>query len=892
MLVAAVEEVYVDPLLKRWAVELVRATRELEQVDVGASVRASLSLERAVRAWALIAGRSYVVPADVERLFEPVVGHRLVLGVDFAVDAESLDREQLGRVIWEACLARAPRPQPDWDEERFGQAVVTAARTFPLVPRRRFVGASFGRNRSVRRGQGDEVVGSRPYRPGDHLAWIDWAASARLSAARGTDEFVVREYLAQEAPRAAIVVDRRPSLGLFGPESPWLDKPAAVLAAAEAIAASAVAALGEVAYLDHAGPDGRSFWLPPAGAPPPRGHPRPARRRDVSRRRRARSSSGSRRCSGTATSCPPGSFVFVLSDFLAPVRAAEWVRLRALRWDVVPVIVQDPTWEQSFPDVHGAVVPFADPATGVVAPTRFTRREVRALALEHERRLDRTVRTFRHLGCDPVVVGSEDAFAPLAAWAARRQAPAPAGGMRLLVRCGAGPRARRPGGRGRPRGLLRRCVPARGGRPRPVRSPPGRPARLSLRCVREPDGLRRRRHRQGAAARDGEGGGCAAAALPRRHHGRVGRERRARGRAALRRRCRARALRRRSGRLGARGDGTARLRSTACCVRSASSASPPSAPRRTAGARSTISRRRSETRRPPSGRRGSRGRGRSPSRSRRSRSPRRSCGDADSRTASSTRSPARPGARSCCALCSAPPPSARLSRSSCSAAARPRRRAHSRPERTASSCSTSRRASRRTPTPGSAPRSTSSPRPGGRYGLIVFSDTAYLALPPGTPAAELRAFARRFDLPEQTGGATHGADEPMDATRSAPGTKISTGLQLALDTIKAKRLGRPAVLLVSDLDDDVGDLERLTSTALAFRRLEIPVRVIGLNAAPEDQRYVERLLRRSSDLSAASLPGEEATGRQDVRLALFLAALAAAVALALRELLVTRVERA
>jgi MoxR-like ATPase len=120
-LVLAVEEVYIDPLLKRWAVELVRATRELDQVEVGASVRASLSLERAVRAWALFAGRSYVVPADVERLFEPVVGHRLVLGVDFAVDAESLDREELGRVIWEACLARAPRPQPDWDEDRFGK---------------------------------------------------------------------------------------------------------------------------------------------------------------------------------------------------------------------------------------------------------------------------------------------------------------------------------------------------------------------------------------------------------------------------------------------------------------------------------------------------------------------------------------------------------------------------------------------------------------------------------------------------------------------------------------------------------------------------------------------------------------------------------------------------
>ena len=124
-------------------------------------------------------------------------------------------------------------------------------------------------------------VGSRPYRPGDHLAWIDWAASARLSAARGTDEFVVREYLAQEAPRAAIVVDRRPSLGLFGPESPWLDKPAAVLAAAEAIAASAVAALGEVAYLDHAGSGRAQLLAASGGTPPPRGHPGQARRREL-----------------------------------------------------------------------------------------------------------------------------------------------------------------------------------------------------------------------------------------------------------------------------------------------------------------------------------------------------------------------------------------------------------------------------------------------------------------------------------------------------------------------------------------------------------------------------------------------------------------------------------
>jgi uncharacterized protein (DUF58 family) len=298
---------------------------------------------------------------------------------------------------------------------------MAAVRTFSLVPRRRFVGVSFGRHRSLRRGQGDEVVGSRPYRPGDHVAWIDWAASARLSAARGTDEFVVRQYLAQEAPRAAILVDRRPSLGLFGPETPWLDKSAAVVSLGESIAASAVDALGEVAYLDHAASNERAFWLPPAGR---------QRIADIRIRLTDAPFTGPANALelGLQTLLrhghvlPPGSFVFVISDYLAPVRPADWARLRALRWDVVPVVVQDPTWEQSFPDVRGVVVPFADPATGRVAPTRFTGREVRSLALAHEQRLDRALRTFRHLGFDPVVVGSEDGFAPLAAWAARRQA--------------------------------------------------------------------------------------------------------------------------------------------------------------------------------------------------------------------------------------------------------------------------------------------------------------------------------------------------------------------------------------------------------------------------------------------------------------------------------------
>jgi hypothetical protein len=173
----------------------------------------------------------------------------------------------------------------------------------------------------------------------------------------------------------------------------------------------------------------------------------------------------------------------------------------------------------------------------------------------------------------------------------------------------------------------------------------------------------------------------------------------------------------------------------------------------------------------------------------------------------------------------------------------------------------------------------------------VFSDTAYLALPPGTPAAELRPFARKFDLPARTSGAIAVPTNPWTDSFSA-GTKISTGLQLALDTIRQERLGRPAVLLVSDLDDDVGDRERLTGTALSLRRLGVPVRVVGLNASARDASYMERLLRRPAELSQAAPPGGERGVRRHLQLPLLFLALAAAVLLALRELLLTRLERA
>jgi MoxR-like ATPase len=111
----AVENIYTDELILRWTVELVRATRAVDGVAVGASVRGSLTLERTARAWALLHGRTHVVPEDIELLFLPVLGHRLLLTASFLAETRALGREEaLGR-IRARCLELAPRPGPDWD---------------------------------------------------------------------------------------------------------------------------------------------------------------------------------------------------------------------------------------------------------------------------------------------------------------------------------------------------------------------------------------------------------------------------------------------------------------------------------------------------------------------------------------------------------------------------------------------------------------------------------------------------------------------------------------------------------------------------------------------------------------------------------------------------------
>ena len=75
----AVSEVRIGDEIKRYIVALVRATRGMPGVAMGASPRASLALMKAAQARALLEGREFVTPDDVQALAVPVIAHRLVL---------------------------------------------------------------------------------------------------------------------------------------------------------------------------------------------------------------------------------------------------------------------------------------------------------------------------------------------------------------------------------------------------------------------------------------------------------------------------------------------------------------------------------------------------------------------------------------------------------------------------------------------------------------------------------------------------------------------------------------------------------------------------------------------------------------------------------------------
>jgi MoxR-like ATPase len=111
-----VNEIYVDPALISWTVDVATATRRprehgldaiADYISYGASPRGPISLIAASQALALIRGRDYVVPADLEALVGDAFRHRLVLSY------RALAEEVQSDALLETVVAAVPLPQID-----------------------------------------------------------------------------------------------------------------------------------------------------------------------------------------------------------------------------------------------------------------------------------------------------------------------------------------------------------------------------------------------------------------------------------------------------------------------------------------------------------------------------------------------------------------------------------------------------------------------------------------------------------------------------------------------------------------------------------------------------------------------------------------------------------
>lgn len=137
------------------------------------------------------------------------------------------------------------------------------------------------------------------------------------------------------------------------------------------------------------------------------------------------------------------------------------------------------------------------------------------------------------------------------------------------------------------------------------------------------------------------------------------------------------------------------------------------------------------------------------------------------------------------------------------------------------------------------------------FGLILYSDVAYQAFPPGTRANELTPLLRYF-TPLKDAKPIPGYPSYTVADRPFPsnpwtdaftgGTRISTGLLLARQVIRAQHVVRPYVVLISDLADDYRDIPVLESLLGGYVRDRIPLRVVGLSPSPGDLAVFQHAL--------------------------------------------------
>jgi MoxR-like ATPase len=97
-------QVYVHDLLEQYVVALVQATRENEDLALGASPRGSLALYRTSQAFAALRGRNYVLPDDVQYMASCVLVHRLIPSAQTRLRGRAVDE------LFAETMAKVPVP--------------------------------------------------------------------------------------------------------------------------------------------------------------------------------------------------------------------------------------------------------------------------------------------------------------------------------------------------------------------------------------------------------------------------------------------------------------------------------------------------------------------------------------------------------------------------------------------------------------------------------------------------------------------------------------------------------------------------------------------------------------------------------------------------------------
>jgi hypothetical protein len=145
-----------------------------------------------------------------------------------------------------------------------------------------------------------------------------------------------------------------------------------------------------------------------------------------------------------------------------------------------------------------------------------------------------------------------------------------------------------------------------------------------------------------------------------------------------------------------------------------------------------------------------------------------------------------------------------------------------------------------------------------RLGVVIFSDSAYEVLPPGTAPVELGPISRFFKphavpstptpFPPRLIENPRFYDNPWTSSYHG-GTQISRGLGLAERILARDGIQHGRVILISDLTESALDQDRLTQTVLRMGQEGIKLEVVDLSLGRSDRRFYSQLTGRPVDLT-------------------------------------------